>query len=85
MGSLRYCFLIFLASSAAGNDLATLRTALAGLQGRGGLSGSADFELSSRTKDSGDVQDENGRITFGWSWTNGQLALNFPQALLDRA
>jgi hypothetical protein len=86
LGSLRNCLLLFLvAGPAAANDLTSLRATLGTLQGRSPLSGSAEFELNTRIRDSGDVQNENGRIAFGWSWSNGQLSLSFPQALLDRA
>lgn len=66
-------------------DLPTLRATLRPLQGGSPLRGTADYSLWIRTKDAGDVREEQGGIRLGWSTGPQGVNLTFPKPLLDEA
>jgi hypothetical protein len=76
---------VLLSQPLQANELSTLRAALRELQGNAPLRGTAEYSLSLRTRDAGDVREEQGRIQLQWNSGPGGVSLTIPQALLDVA
>lgn len=91
MGPLPYAvlsktvMLLSLALPLQADLLSELRGRLSSLQGISPLSGSADYQLYTRTKDGGDIHTEEGRIRIHWAWSNPGLQLQFSESTLDEA